>query len=76
MFVDTKCMSKFKRKPLSKVNWRYDIFYNMIHFNNVNFETIEIFSCTKKYTYLLKNQQKSLNTFLIPLTSIYILSRM
>ena len=31
-----KCLSNFKTKSKSRVNWAYDNFYNMIRFNNVD----------------------------------------
>ncbi len=40
-----KCLSTYKKESENTRNWRYDKFYKMIHFNKVNIELIENFTC-------------------------------
>jgi hypothetical protein len=56
-FSLTKCMSNFKRKSLSKVNWRYDDFYKLIYYNNVNIELIQNCPCNNADEVLSKKNE-------------------
>jgi Uri superfamily endonuclease len=52
-----KYLSKFKKESKTRRNWRYDNFYNMIHFNNVNIELIENFPCDNANDLICKKNE-------------------
>ena len=56
----SKCMSKFRSKSKSRVNWLHDKFYMMIHQSYINckIELIEDFPCNNEEE--LKNRTKEI----------------
>ena len=56
----SKCMSNFRIKSKSRVNWAYDKFYMMIHQSYINckIEFIEDFPCNNEEE--LKNRKKEI----------------
>ena len=56
----SKCMSNFRIKSRSRVNWSYDTFYNMIRKSYINckIELIENYSCNNEEELKNKNKMK------------------
>ncbi len=56
-FLLKKCLSNFKTKSKSRVNWAHDNFYDMVHCtNNVHIELIENFPCDNANNFICKNK--------------------